>query len=144
MPEPTDADIETAFALLRAPVSERHVSAGKAAFTWRTIDEELLALERVASPGVRSSSSGRYVADAAELRFEIETRAIGSGFELVVDVTPATDGEIDLLFPDKTELRVALTDGFAVTPPIEHPIARLRVTIAGRTWLTNWLTPSPG
>jgi hypothetical protein len=120
------------------------LEAGRAAFTWRTIDAELLLLASYDSIlDTELAGRARAVLTARQLVFDAD------GFSLQVEVTevgiagqlmPPSPAVVTLLTPGgPTEETTADEFGsFLLGPPPPGPM-RLRCTIDGTTVQTDWI-----
>jgi hypothetical protein len=117
------------------------VAAAKAAFTWRTIDEELAALaydSRLDEAALVRNGRG---ADAV-LVFDgpdAQVTVLVADGEVRGQLTPAEPGAVTVLGPDGT-VATAEIDGqgsFAFPQAGSAPL-RLRIATAGRSFLTSW------
>lgn len=115
------------------------VAAGKAAFTWRTVDEDLATLATasdLAASGMRSGAPRR------ELVFTVD------GLTIDVQVTdtallglldPAHDGTAELQRPSGPGATTAIEAGYFTFRPAPRGLVRLRVTTAsGLVAVTSW------
>lgn len=145
-PEPSEQLDEALLAELRQaveradPVPTRLVEAARAAYTWRTVDEELalLQFDSMADTDVRVRSTvGVHLSFAAD-RAAVEVD-IGDG-GLVGQVAPAPDElRIVLRSGDRVEVPVDEHGQFAVDRPASSPI-RLEALYGDRRVVTEWFT----
>lgn len=142
--EPPDPRDETLLAQLRQavdrvdPVPTRLVESAKAAYTWRTVDEELalLQFDSLADTEVRVRSAGGVQLSFAADRAAVEVD-IGDG-GLVGQVVPAPDDlHILLRSGDRVEVQVDEHGQFAVDRPSTSPI-RLEATYGDGRVVTEW------
>ncbi|MBB5977804.1 hypothetical protein [Kribbella solani] len=123
------------------------VEAGKAAFSWRTIDAELAALtydsalEPLDAPAVRSESailrSLTFASDGWTVELELTPGAVLGQLDPPAAGTVTARGEVG-------ELATAAIDElgfFALGPPPTTPYRLLCSTQSGATILTGWITP---
>ena len=127
-----------------ASVPASYLEAGRAAFAWRTVDEELLLLTSYDSIlDTELAGRARAVLTARQLVFDAD------GFSLQVEVTEA--GIAGQLMPPDRAVVALLTPGgpveettadefgsFLLGPPPPGPI-RLRCTVDGTTVQTDWI-----
>lgn len=128
----------------REAVTDRARDAARAAFAWRTIDEDLLALTHDAPASaetlVRATADGPQARvlsfEGAGISVEIEVLAD----QLIGQVLPGQEGRITLESPDEPARAVDVdaTGFFEFRAPPSGPM-RLRLTVAGRRMTTSWL-----
>lgn len=126
--------------------TDRTVEAGVAAFTWRTIDEELDRAGLVFD-SLLTSTTRAAVADPAQvLVFEGDTITV----EIEVDqdhitgqVVPATAGTVEVQTPDGVAARTGIEEfgSFRIELRTRGPI-RLRVHGSAGSVVTDWF-PGP-
>ena len=123
-------------------VTERRRVAAQAAFTWRTIDAELMELlhdsSLEAGAAVRSTGEAteRVLSfGSGELSLELELR----GDVVLGQVVPGQPGSVDLQRVDG-ETSTVETDGsgFFRLDGVEAGLMRFVVTTGGRTLTTTW------
>ncbi len=124
-------------------VTERRRVAAQAAFTWRTVDAELMELlhdsSLEAGAGVRSTGEAteRVLSfGTGELSLELEVR---DGV-VIGQVVPGQPGSVDLQRVDG-ETSTVETDGsgFFRLEGVEPGLMRFVVTTGGRTLTTTWV-----
>jgi hypothetical protein len=122
----------------------RVVEAGKAAYTWRTVDEDLAALTydsltTSASPGTRSERAAvREVTFATRtLTIHVQVSPAGLSGQLV----PPQAGALELQLRTRPGQRADVDDnGWFSVGPLVGPAFRLVVELAdGRRVHTDWL-----
>ena len=122
--------------------TEAMTAAGRAAFSWRTVDAELAALTHdslVDEPvGVRGSSSGPrdLVFEGRELSVELERDQDC----LIGQLVPATPGQVVLLTPDGELDRTDVDEWgrFRFERSVSGPV-RLRCATASGALVTDWV-----
>lgn len=128
-------------------VPDRFVAAGKAAFTWRTVDAELArlvadsSLEPAAGGFRTAGTGGRWLTFSADgLTIELEVRSDALRGQLVpphpgtVQVEAQGGGPGERLPVDEV--------GYFAVRPVPAGLIRLRVrTEAGGSVVTGWFTP---
>jgi len=148
VPHPWDSD-ESLLEDLRAALTEatpppEFIQAGRAAFTWRTVDDELLLLTSYDSIlDVELAGRARAMHTARQLVFDAE------GISLQVEVTEA--GIAGQVIPPKSaSIALCTANGpveettsdelglFLFGPPPPGPI-RFRCTLDGTAVLTDWV-----
>lgn len=136
------ADLRQALAY-GAPRDEALVEAGRAAFTWRTVDEELAALSYDSLLDDLSMVRGvdtaprTLVFDAGALSVEVELDA----GRLVGQLVPATAGEV-VVQSQGAEVARATADGagcFTARVPSGMRV-RLRCTTESADVVTDWVS----
>ncbi|MFE2755412.1 hypothetical protein ACFXGA_25755 [Actinosynnema sp. NPDC059335] len=120
------------------------LEAARAAYTWRTVDAELLALtsyDSVLDPGLttraRAAQTARQlVFDAEGVSVQVEVTEAG----VAGQVLPAGPGRVVLLRATGPVEEAELDElgMFLLGPPPPGPI-RLRCEVAGTTVLTEWV-----
>ncbi len=137
---------ELSAALREQPADEDIVRAGRAAFSWRTVDAELLALDLdsaadlAASALVRGGELGapRMLAFGGDqLSVEIEIDETGIAGQLI----PARPGRVTLVTPDGPQFTAQADDvgGFTLPPPPAGPV-RLDCLQGEVRFVTQWVT----
>jgi len=137
---------ELSAALREQPADEDIVRAGRAAFSWRTVDAELLALDLdsaadpAASALVRGGELGapRMLAFGGDqLSVEIELDEAGIAGQL----TPARTGQVTLVTPDGPQFTAQADDvgGFTLPAPPSGPM-RLDCVQGSVRFVTQWVT----
>lgn len=129
----------------RDAVTDRARDAARAAFAWRTIDEDLLALTHDAH--ANAEALVRATADDTQARvLSFEGAGISLEIEVMADqligqVLPAQQGRITLESPTAPARAVDVdaTGFFEFSEPPLGPV-RLRLDAAGRRMTTSWLT----
>ena len=118
------------------------IAAGRAAFSWRTVDAELAALthDSLADPSVLVRSTGpasrSLVFEGRQLSVELDETEDG----LVGQLLPPASGEVTLLGPDEQELAQTHIDElgcFCFGSSVDGPV-RLRCRTASHALLTDW------
>jgi hypothetical protein len=148
MTQPRWADDESLLADLGqalaagAPHSESLVEAGRAAFTWRTVDEELAGLaydslldDRVLVRGTVTTPRS-LVFEAGEVSVELE---VGND-RVVGQFIPPMPGEVAVC-SQTAELGHATADDagcFTLSVPADV-LVRLRCTTGAATFVTDWV-----
>jgi len=136
------ADLQRA--LSEAAVDDAVVDAAKAAFAWRTVDEELAALTYDSlldeSASVRSGSG---TAELRSLAFESGSVTVEldvSPTRIVGQLVPGRQGVIVLQSPSGEVGRVSSDDAgyFAIAAPTE-PLVRVRCTTDLGSVVTDWV-----
>ena len=116
----------------------------KGAFTWRTIDEDLLTAELTfdstqrAEPALtRGSDSGRVMVFSVELKsVEIEVLAD----RVVGQFTPASSGQVEVEGDGGVVATVPVDDlGFFVITPAPTGVVRFRCTTPSTRLVTDWV-----
>ena len=125
-------------------VPEHLLQAARAAFTWRTVDAELLALTSYDSVlDVELAARARATQTARQLVFDAE------GVSVQVEVTeagvagqvlPAGPGRVELVTATGPVEEAELDElgMFLLGPPPSGPV-RFRLEVDGRTVLTDWV-----
>lgn len=138
------ADLRAAAAF--AGPTDRTVAAGVAAFTWRTIDEELdragLVFDSLLAGTTRAAaddSARVLVFERDSITVEVEVDA----GHITGQVVPATTGTIEVQTPDGVAARTGIEDfgSFRVEVRTRGPM-RLRVHAAAGSVVTDWF-PGP-
>jgi len=116
----------------------------KGAFTWRTIDEDLLTAELTfdsterAEPALtRGADSGRVMVFSVELRsVEIEVLAD----RVVGQFAPPSSGQVEVEGDGGVVATVAVDDlGFFVISPVPTGVVRFRCTTPSTRLVTDWV-----
>lgn len=125
-----------------APLVDRVAAQGMAAFTWRTVDEELLALSYDSTEGPLATSraesdGGRVlVFGTAELSVELEVTTD----QILGQITPPSAGEVRLETSDGSTVHITADDlGFFVTSPLPGQLVRLRCETSDQRLITEWV-----
>ena len=137
---------ELAAALREEPADEDVVRAARAAFSWRALDAELVALEMdsavdaAASALVRGGELGapRMLAFRGDqLSVEIEIDEAGIAGQL----TPARPGQVTLMTPDGPQVTTQADEVgcFTLPPPPSGPV-RLDCLQDSARFVTEWVT----
>jgi len=136
------ADLQRA--LSEAAVDDAVVDAAKAAFAWRTVDEELAALtyDSLLDEGA-SVRSGSGTAELRSLAFESGSVTVEldvSPTRIVGQLVPGRQGVIVLQSPSGEVGRVSSDDAgyFAIAAPTE-PLVRVRCTTDLGSVVTDWV-----
>ncbi|WP_222263178.1 hypothetical protein [Modestobacter marinus] len=130
-------------AALRAagPPTPSMVAAGRAAFSWESIDAELAALThdslRDGLPGVRGNAAPPRTLVFSGAEVSVELGLTGTG--LVGQLVPPTSGEIGLWSPGG-ELAAATADelGCFDVPVPRSGLVRLRCRTSSGELVTDW------
>lgn len=149
MPHPWDSD-ESLLEDLRAALTEAElpppefIAAGRAAFTWRTVDDELLLLTsydsildaELAGRARAVHTARQLVFDAAGISLQVEVTEAGIAGQVIPPKTAAivlvnANGTVEETSSDELGL-------FLFGPPPPGPI-RFRCSIDGTTVLTDWV-----
>ncbi len=125
-----------------AQVTDRSRAAARAAFAWRTIDEELMQLtydSRIHDEMlVRSDTQGVTVVGFQGAAFSLEVERDGG--DLMGQIVPAEKCRVTLVTRDGDGLTVhADESGFFVIPFTDAGPCRLRVRLGDRVESTTWL-----
>lgn len=125
-------------------VPEHLLQAARAAFTWRTVDAELLALTSYdsvldAELAVRAratQTARQLVFDAEGVSVQVEVTEAG----VAGQVLPAGPGRVELVTATGPVEEAELDElgMFLLGPPPSGPV-RLRLEVGGRTVLTDWV-----
>ncbi len=131
-----------------APARDTDLEAGRSAYAWRTVDEELAALTYDSLlddvPAVRGVATA-----PRSLVFESDDVAVELDVlpqRLVGQLVPGTAGDVVVLSRTGVVTRVRADDAgcFSVSiDPAGAPLVRLRCTISDRTVVTDWVTIRP-
>jgi hypothetical protein len=133
---------ELAAALHEAPVDESTLRAAREAFTWRTVDAELLALELDSVSGalVRGDDPAAphllaFRGDQLSVEIEIDEAGI------VGQLMPARSCRVTLMTPNGPELTTEADEvgSFAFPAPASGPI-RLDCRRGDDHFVTEWVT----
>jgi hypothetical protein len=145
-PDWTDDELLAALrdALVPDDVPQAFVEAGKAAFSWRTIDAELaeLTFDSALEPlAIRSESavlrSLTFASDGWTIELELTPDAVLGQLDPPEPGTvSARDDAGKLVSSDIDELGF-----FALRPPPDTPYRLVCSTASGTTILTGWVTP---
>lgn len=121
------------------------LEAARAAFTWRTVDAELLALttydsvldQGLAARARAAQTARQLVFDAEGVSVQVEVTEAG----VAGQVLPAGPGRVVLLRATGPVEEAELDElgMFLLGPPPSGPI-RLRCEVAGTTVLTEWVS----
>lgn len=138
--------LELADALRRtSPLVAGVAARAKSAFTWRTVDDDLLmaelmfdsAYQAVPSPTRADDDGTRVLVFAAELR-SVEVEVLSD--RVLGQFTPQSTGEVEVLGDSGVVARVDVDDlGFFVIEPVPTGIVRLRCTTPTTRFLTDWV-----
>ncbi len=123
---------------------DKAVDAGIAAFTWRTIDEDLLTAELTfdsterAEPALtRGPDSGRVMVFSVELR-SVEIEVLSD--RVVGQFMPQSGGEVAVEGDRGVIASVPVDDlGFFVIEPVPTGVVRLRCTTPSTRLVTDWV-----
>lgn len=125
------------------PVPPRLVDSAKAAYAWRTIDEELARLEfdSLAAAGADAGVRSEGTAEAVRLSFAVGDTAIEvdvRGGTLIGQVVPpATAVRVLFHTGDQVEVRCDEFGQFTIEQPVSGPI-RIVAVYDGRDVATEW------
>jgi hypothetical protein len=116
----------------------------KGAFTWRTIDEDLLTAELMfdstqqAEPALtRGADSGRVMVFSVELK-SVEIEVLSD--RLVGQFTPESSGQVEVEGDGGVIATVPVDDlGFFVITPVPTGVVRLRCTTPTTRLVTDWV-----
>jgi len=116
----------------------------KGAFTWRTIDEDLLTAELMfdstqqAEPALtRGADSGRVMVFSVELK-SVEIEVLSD--RLVGQFTPESSGQVEVEGDGGVIATVPVDDlGFFVISPVPTGVVRLRCTTPTTRLVTDWV-----
>ena len=126
------------------PLVDEVADRAKGAFTWRTIDEDLLTAElmfdsfRQAEPSLtRGPEGGRVMVFSADLR-SVEIEVLSD--RVVGQFMPQSDGEVQVE-GDRGVLATVPVDelGFFVIEPVPTGVVRLRCTTPATRLVTDWV-----
>lgn len=120
------------------------IAAGKAAFSWRTVDAELAAL---AEDSVEGDVLAGTRAEHATVR-ALSFRAVGLSIELEVtsdallgQLVPPQPGRVEVQGKDGTSQTVAADEsGWFTVRPLPRTMLRLHLRTAGANVITEWFT----
>ncbi len=132
----------------REAVTQRSREAARAAFTWRTIDEELLELSHDSLAGAQALVRGpAEVVEARVVSFEGQGISVELELEaghLIGQVLPGQSGSVTVQSPSSAQVTVEVDDA-GLFEILELPPAplRLRLELGGRVLTTAWLTGPP-
>lgn len=124
-------------------VTERRRVAAQAAFTWRTIDAELMELLHDSS--LEAGAAVRSTGDVTERVLSFGTGELSLELELRGDVVlgqvvPGQPGSVDLQRVDGQTTTVQTdSSGFFRLEGVEPGLMRFVVTTGGRTLTTTWV-----
>lgn len=141
-----DALLTELGAALHDEVPAHVVEAGKAAFTWASIDSELAALVYDSSTSAEALTATRSErARIRDLTFaspHLTVHVQVSGDELQGQVVPPRRGSIEMQCSDGLPRMAEIDDEgwFTVAPLPASPFRLLWRTADGATALTDWLT----
>jgi hypothetical protein len=116
----------------------------KGAFTWRTIDQDLLTAELMfdstqqAEPALtRGADSGRVLVFSVELK-SVEIEVLSD--RLVGQFTPESSGQVEVEGDGGVIATVPVDDlGFFVITPVPTGVVRLRCTTPTTRLVTDWV-----
>ena len=116
----------------------------KGAFTWRTIDEDLLTAELMfdstqeAEPALtRGTDSGRVMVFSVELK-SVEIEVLSD--RVVGQFSPESSGQVEVEGGDGVVATVPVDDlGFFVVSPVPSGVVRLRCTTPTTRLVTDWV-----
>ena len=125
-------------------VPEHLLQAARAAFTWRTVDAELLALtsydsvldEELAVRARAAQTARQLVFDAEGVSVQVEVTEAG----VAGQVLPAGPGRVELVTPTGPVEEAELDElgMFLLGPPPSGPV-RFRCEVGGTTVMTEWV-----
>ena len=149
MTERFDDDEVLADELLEAlrearPLVDEVAERAKSAFTWRTINEDLLTAELMfdsfhqAEPSLtRGPEGGRVMVFSADLR-SVEIEVLSD--RVVGQFMPQSDGEVQVESDRGVVATVAVDElGFFVIEPVPTGVVRLRCTTPATRLVTDWV-----
>jgi hypothetical protein len=130
------------------PVSAADLEAGRRAYEWRTVDEELAALtyDSLLDDGAvvrgASASPRSLVFEAGDVSVEVDVLP----HRLVGQLVPGAAGDVVVQSGTEVVGRVQADDAGCFSVPIDPSSAalvRLRCTTGARTVVTDWVTIRP-
>lgn len=121
--------------------------AARAAFTWRTVDEELLQLSHDSLAAGAALVRGPADADQARIvSFQGEDVSVELEVgpdQVIGQLLPGQSGSVTLQSPNGPERTVGVdAAGFFEFAELPSGPLRLRVEVAGRVLTTGWLSPN--
>ena len=127
-----------------APHIDEATRRAKGAFTWRTIDEDLLTAELTfdssqrAEPALtRGSDGGRVMVFSVELK-SVEIEVLTD--RVVGQFTPASSGQVEVEGDGGVVATVPVDDlGFFVITPSPTGVVRFRCTTPSTRLVTDWV-----
>jgi hypothetical protein len=131
-----------------APARDADLEAGRAAYAWRTVDEELAALTYDSllddGPTVRGVATAprSLVFESGDVAVELDVLPQ----RLVGQLVPGAAGDVVVQSGTEVVARVRADDAgcFSVSiDPSRAPLVRLRCTTGDRTVVTDWVTIRP-
>jgi hypothetical protein len=137
--------LELAEALREAePHVDEVAERAKGAFTWRTIDDDLLRAELMfdstheAAPSLtRGTESGRVMVFSTELK-SVEIEVLSD--RVVGQFLPQSSGEVEVEGDRGVLATVPVDDlGFFVIEPVPTGVVRLRCTTPSTRLVTDWV-----
>jgi hypothetical protein len=116
----------------------------KGAFTWRTIDQDLLtaqlmfdSTQETAATATRSADSGRVMVFSVELK-SVEIEVLSD--RVVGQFLPPSAGEVEVEGAEGVMATVSVDDlGFFVIAPVPTGVVRLRCTTQTTRLVTDWV-----
>ena len=116
----------------------------KGAFTWRTIDQDLLtaqlmfdSTQETAATATRSADSGRVMVFSVELK-SVEIEVLSD--RVVGQFLPPSSGEVEVEGAEGVIATVSVDDlGFFVISPVPTGVVRLRCTTQTTRLVTDWV-----
>ena len=115
----------------------------KGAFTWRTIDQDLLTAQLMfdstqeTAMALRSADSGRVMVFSVELK-SVEIEVLSD--RVVGQFLPPSAGEVEVEGEEGVIATVAVDDlGFFVIAPVPTGVVRLRCTTQTTRLVTDWV-----
>ena len=134
---------ELRVALLEEPVDESVISAARAAFTWRTVDDELELLYLDAGAGltagapVRGSGQGMLSFHGERLSVEVEIDEAG----ITGLLTPPQPAQVTLVTADGAQATTRADEvGCFTFPPPAHGPLRIECRLDADRFITEWVT----
>lgn len=120
------------------------IAAGKAAFSWRTVDAELAALAEDSVDGdVLAGTRAEHATvralsfRASDLSIELEV----SSDALLGQLVPPRPGQVEVQGKDGTTRSVAVDEsGWFTVRPLPQTMVRLHLQTAGSDVITEWFT----
>jgi hypothetical protein len=140
-----DLALELAEALREArPEIDEVARRGRGAFTWRTIDQDLLTAELMfdstlqpAEVATRAADSGRVMVFSVELK-SVEIEVLSD--RVVGQFLPPSAGQVEVEGGEGVVATVPADDlGFFVVEPVPTGVVRFRCTTPTTRLVTDWV-----